>query len=208
MDDDDLRRGKPSCHKAFGEAVALLAGDALLNLAFGVMSDEGHRRPFLPERVLAAVNCLAGTAGLGGMIGGQAIDMAQEGQSTPPPLLERMYSLKTGALLGAAAGIGCILAGAAAAERQGAVEYAHHLGFAFQLTDDILDVTGDEALLGKPIGSDAANNKTTYVSLYGLAAARQAAVRSTAQAKEALDKLPGDTRFLKGLADMLAARQN
>jgi geranylgeranyl diphosphate synthase type II len=134
--------------------------------------------------------------------------MAQEGKATPRPLLERMYQGKTGALLGAAAGIGCILAGASAPERQAAVAYAHHLGFAFQLTDDILDVQGEEALLGKPVGSDAANGKTTWVSLYGLAAARREAERLTEEAKKDLDKLPGDTRFLKGLADVLIRRQS
>lgn len=208
MDDDDLRRGKPSCHKAFGEAQALLAGDALLSLAFEIMTEPQHSRFFPPERVLQAVNRLGRATGLGGMIGGQAIDLAQEGKDTPAELLERMHKLKTGALLAVAAEIGCILAGADREAGQAAVEYAAHVGFAFQIMDDILDITGDTALLGKPVGSDEANGKTTYVSLYGLDAARNEVEQLNAKAKKALDKLPGDTRFLKGLADLLVCRQS
>lgn len=208
MDDDDLRRGKPSCHKAFGEAQALLAGDALLDLAFEVMTDPCYSRPFPAARVLQVVHCLARATGLGGMIGGQAIDLAQEGQSTPSELLERMYKLKTGALLAIAAETGCILAGADREACRAAVEYADRLGFAFQIKDDILDITGDAALLGKPIGSDEANGKTTFVRLYGLAAAQREVDRLNTEAKKALDKLPGDTRFLRELADMLVCRQS
>ena len=207
MDDDDLRRGKPSCHIAYGEAIAILAGDALLTFAFEVMADSVNYHHFQGENILRAIRTLANSAGLFGMIGGQAVDIEQEGKNTPSALLDRMYAKKTGALLEAAATIGCELAGAGDEEMASAMDYASHIGFAYQILDDILDVAGDEAAIGKPVGSDAAKNKSTYVSHHGLEKAKQEAGRLNMHAKKALEKLPGDTGFFAGLADILADRQ-
>lgn len=207
MDDDDLRRGKPSCHIAYGEATALLAGDALLALAFEVMAAPRYSGAFPSERVLECIRCLAWATGCAGMIGGQAIDLAQEHKHTPPDLLERMYAKKTGALFTASAKIGCLLGGADEAATQAAVACMEALGLAFQIIDDILDVTGDQELLGKPVGSDADNDKTTYVRVYGVEAARKKIAQLNAAAKAALEDIDADTAFLTGLADLLAGRE-
>ena len=208
MDDDDTRRGKPSCHIAFGEATALLAGDALLTLAFEVMA-EAVREGVIPGGViLRAITILAAAAGLKGMIGGQAVDLEQEGKATPPGLIRRMYSEKTGALMGAAAQIGCLLAGAGEDEAEAALDFANQIGMAFQIVDDILDLSGDGAVLGKPVGSDREKEKSTFVSLHGAEEAGREIDRLNGQAKKALHVLPGDTGFLCGLTDMLAERQN
>ena len=209
MDDDDLRRGKPSCHIAFGEAVALLAGDGLLTLAFETMCDPAHADAFPAATVLEAVRQAAWAAGCSGMIGGQMIDLAGEGSAgTTAALLDRMYAKKTGALIVAAARLGCILGGASKQDLDAASDYARYLGLAFQIVDDLLDAAGDEAVLGKPVGSDAANGKSTYVRMYGEDAARREVDKLNLRARQALEKLEGDTRFLAGLADLLAARQH
>ena len=210
MDDDDLRRGKPSCHIAFGEATALLAGDALLSLAFQVMAEAGDAAgyaSFSPETVLRSISCLARATGPVGMIGGQALDLALEGGRATQAQLDRMYREKTGALICAAAQIGCLLAGAEDAATEAALHYADCLGFAFQIVDDILDVTGDAALLGKPVGSDQERGKSTYVGLLGLREAENRAMILHRQAKEALGALSGDTEFLRDLSDMLLHRR-
>ena len=207
MDDDDLRRGKPSCHVAYGEAIALLAGDALLTLAFEAMAGAGRADALSGEGVLRAIKCLANAAGVGGMIGGQAIDLEQEGKPTPPALLSRMYSAKTGMLIGAAAMVGCVLASAGEEEQSAAIDFAGCIGMAYQIVDDILDVTGDEALLGKPVGSDDDNKKSTFVGLFGLESAAREVMLLHGEAKKALGRLPGDTGFLAGLADILADRK-
>jgi geranylgeranyl diphosphate synthase type II len=208
MDDDDLRRGKPSCHRAFGEATALLAGDALLTLAFEIVADAGLLAALPAEAALRSARCLAHAAGMAGMVGGQAIDLASEGAAVTREQLDRMYRKKTGALIGAAAYIGCALAGAREAETAAALRYAGHIGMAFQIIDDILDVAGDEAVLGKAVGSDRGKDKSTYVSMYGLWEAKREAERLSGIAKESLGGLPGDTGFLRDLADMLTERQN
>ena len=208
MDDDDLRRGKPSCHIAYGEATALLAGDALLTLAFETMTDPRHAGAFAPGAVVKAVRCLAAAAGCAGMIGGQMIDLYQEGKPASEELLKRTYAKKTGALIAAAAQMGCVLAGARPEETEAAESYCEKIGLAFQIVDDLLDVTGDARVLGKPIGSDIENKKCTYVSIYGLDAARQKVDQLNQEAKASLQKLKGDTSFLASLADLLAGRQN
>ena len=205
MDDDDLRRGKPSCHIAYGEAIALLAGDGLLTYAFETAS-----RPILelpPQRQLRAVQELSKAAGTYGMIGGQVVDIEHEDTSIDRETLALLHKMKTGALIRAAARLGCIAAGASPEQEEAADRYAQNLGLAFQITDDILDAVGDEALLGNPVGSDADNHKTTYVTLLGLEGAKQEALRITEAAKSALLGLDWDCGFLCSLADSLAVRQ-
>lgn len=205
MDDDDLRRGKPSCHIAFGEATALLAGDGLLTYAFETAS---RPNPSLtPLQQLRAVQELAKAAGTYGMIGGQVVDIEHENAPMDGEILALLHRMKTGALIRAAARLGCIAAGASPEQEEAADQYAQQLGLAFQITDDILDAVGDEALLGKPIGSDQENNKTTYVTLYGLNGAKEEANRITEAAKSALLERDWDNGFLLALADSLAVRQ-
>lgn len=205
MDNDLLRRGKPSCHARFGEATALLAGDALLTLAFQTAAGSAD---LPPERAVKAIGLLAGCAGAGGMIGGQVLDL--EGESTPLglPAVELMYREKTGALLRAAAGIGTVLAGGDDAAFNAALCFANALGIAFQIQDDLLDLKGSEASLGKPIGSDEKNHKNTYVSLCGAGPAEQAAMHYTVAAKNALNRFGPAAETLLQLADWLTKRQN
>lgn len=201
MDDDDMRRGKPSCHAAFGEAQALLAGDALLNFAYEVICG-GEEVP--AETKLALISELSKATGVNGMIGGQVIDTTFEGKMTESELLN-MYSMKTGALLKCACKMGCIAAGSGKEKISAAELYAEKLGLAFQIIDDILDVTGDEKLLGKPIGSDSDNGKTTYVTINGVENSRMMAGVLTDEALKALDAFE-DTQFLKELTLFLLKR--
>lgn len=201
MDDDDMRRGKPSCHKAYGEAQALLAGDALLNLAYEMIAEgEG----LSAETKIAVISELSRCAGINGMIGGQVIDTSYGSEMTAE-LLTEMYGMKTGALLKAACKIGCIAANADGTKLKAAEKYAERLGLAFQIKDDILDVSGDEKLLGKPIGSDKESGKTTYVSLFGLEESRKTAERLTSEALSELDNFR-DNGFLRELTMFLLVR--
>ncbi len=205
MDNDDMRRGRPSCHKAFGEANALLAGDALLTAAFSAASSaEG----IPPENVVKGISVLAETAGINGMIGGQVADLALENEPSlaDEKTLADMYLKKTGCLLKAASVIGCVLAGADAETVKNASEYADNLGLAFQIIDDILDVSADQTVLGKPTGSDAKNGKTTFVTLQGLEGARRTAAMYTGKAKTALSLIGGDKTVLIELTDYLLVR--
>lgn len=201
MDDDDMRRGKPSCHVAFGEPTALLAGDALLNLAYETVCGGS----LSAEIKIALIAELAKATGVNGMIGGQVIDTAFEGKMTESMLLD-MYSMKTGALLKAACRMGCIAAGAADEKIAAAGLYAEKLGLAFQIIDDILDVTGDEKLLGKPVGSDSGNEKETFVSLNGIENSRKTAQTLTDEALNAL-KAFENTEFLNELTLFLLKRE-
>lgn len=203
MDNDDYRRGKPSCHKAYGEATALLAGDALENLAFGIIADA-----VIPDSVkVRLVQTLAKAVGVNGMIGGQVIDTEYEGKNIPEEMLLRMYSMKTSALLKAACLMGCICAEADEEKMTAAIKYAENLGLAFQIIDDILDITGNEQQLGKPIGSDAANGKITYASLNGLEKSNSYAAKLTENALESLSAFE-NTEFLKELTLYLLKRSN
>lgn len=207
MDDDDFRRGKPSCHKQFSEAAAVLAGDGLLTHAFITALQGGTCAGVPSGRALEAAAVLAQAAGIDGMLGGQIIDLAIEGKEVEAALHQRMCSLKTGALIRAACRMGCVLGGAEEEDQKIAEEYAEKIGLSFQIIDDILDCTGQEELLGKPTGSDAGQHKTTYVSLYGLQAARNMSEKLSAQALECLEKLPLPDRFLFELTGMLLNRQ-
>lgn len=203
MDNDDMRRGKPSCHKAFGEDTALLAGDALLTYAFEVAS---KTKGASKDNVIKAIGVLAKNAGYAGMIGGQVIDLAIENTPCDIETIKEMYLLKTGELLCAAAEIGCILAGADGEKISAARRYAQNVGLAFQIIDDILDNIGDEKLLGKPVGSDQKNNKTTFVSKYGIEECRNIAARLTETAKEALNTFEGDKTNIVALTNYLLER--
>ena len=205
MDDDDFRRGKPSCHIAFGEEYALLAGDALLTLAFETAAEA----PLPAERVVSAVSALSKAAGWAGMVGGQVLDLLNEGREDVTLTdLEETDKLKTGELIRVSCELGCIAAGAGKKERNAARAYAAGIGLAFQIIDDILDVTGDESALGKPIGSDESNDKQTYVSLLGIDKSKETAQRLTQSAISALDAIDADTSALEAFADSLIKRES
>jgi geranylgeranyl pyrophosphate synthase len=201
MDNDDLRRGKPSCHKRFSEATALLAGDALLTHAFEIIGNSN----LSSSKKSMATTLLAQNAGVGGMLGGQVIDLIiEDGDPTIKELLT-VYKMKTGALISAACLLGCICAGASEKQMIAASKFAYSLGIAFQIQDDILDIVGDENKLGKPIGSDAENNKTTYATIKGIDKAKEDVERLTNSAITQLNSFE-DTEFLKTLALSLINR--
>ena len=203
MDDDDMRRGKPSNHIVYGEANALLAGDALLTLAFETIA-----KAQLPaENIVKALKILANCAGVDGMIGGQAIDLKNEGVSADVATLKVMDDLKTGKLIEAACVLGCLAADATEAQINAAKEYAQNLGLAFQIKDDILDVTSDSEKLGKPAGSDVDKNKSTYVSLLGLEQSERLVIELTQKAKNSLVIFGQKSCFLSDLAEKMSVRE-
>lgn len=203
MDNDDFRRGKPSCHIAFGYEYALLAGDALLTLAFETAL--GADLPL--DRVVMATKELAKAAGWNGMVGGQVIDLQNEGKKVSVEEIERMDALKTGELIRVACVMGCMAAGKTEMIPF-AEEYAKCIGLSFQIVDDILDVTSDTAVLGKPVGSDNDNDKCTYVSLLGIDESRKIVSDLTVKAKKALEGFDGDTAYLADFAEKLENRKN
>lgn len=201
MDDDELRRGRPTNHMVYGEATAILAGDALLTAAFQNLTQAA----LPPQQVVEAVSCLSLAAGPDGMVGGQALDMAGEGRCLNQGELEQLQSLKTGALIAAAAELGCIAAGGGPEKREAVRQYAQCLGRAFQIQDDILDVTSTDEELGKPTGSDRENEKSTFVSVLGLDRSRELVQELTDQAVSALSGFSSPD-FLVWLANTLAQR--
>jgi geranylgeranyl diphosphate synthase type II len=199
MDDDDLRRGKPTCHVAFGEDVAILAGDGLFAEALRLaLSDQQGD----PANVLAAVSEIVGAAGVRGMVGGQYLDVAAEAGTE----LRHLHELKTGALIAASVGSILALEGVNGPATMPFRRFAAELGVVFQIVDDILDVTGDEAEIGKPRGSDERHGKATYVSVHGLERARELAQESHARAREALSEADGETLRLGQIADYILTR--
>ena len=207
MDNDDMRRGMPSCHIKFGEEYALLAGDGLLTAAFGVIADSDIAAE-KPEVAIKVISALSRLSGVCGMIGGQEIDLTYENKSAPLSVLEVLDSLKTGALIRCAAYLGVISACNDENYLNAADIYAKNIGHAFQIVDDILDVIGDEKALGKPIGSDAQSGKSTYVSLLGLEKSREYAEKLTDDAVAALNVFGDESEFLKELAYSLIKRNN
>ena len=204
MDDDDMRRGMPSCHIKYGEEYALLAGDGLLTRAFGTLTES----KVSPENIVKAVALLSELAGVNGMIGGQVVDLKNEDKPCAIEVLETMDSLKTGALIKCAALFGVLAAGGTEEQYNAAGEYSSNLGHAFQIVDDILDVTGDEEQLGKPVGSDKESGKSTYVSVLGLEKSKQYAEEITYKAVKSLDLFGDEAKFLKELAISLINRKN
>ena len=201
MDNDDLRRGKPTNHKVFGEAMAILAGDALLTKAFETVAS---CEDIDSKLVIRAISVLSVSAGDNGMIGGQVVDI--ESRNEDEELLKYLHSLKTGALIKASGVIGAILAGATGEEIAAVESFCGNLGLAFQIQDDILDVVGTEAELGKPIGSDAENEKSTYVTLFGVEKAEKMAEEYTNKAIESLSIFE-DSSELCDLAKKLMGRK-
>ena len=204
MDNDDYRRGKLTNHKVFGEATAILAGDALLTLAFEVVL---RQKDVAPEILLAVLQEISSAAGMAGMVGGQAIDLRSEGVRIDLATLKQMHLGKTGALFKAAIRSGALLAQAPAEKLDALTHYAEAFGLAFQITDDILDVTGNAAVLGKPTGSDEKNHKSTYVSLTSLNEAERLAAEAVDDALNALKIFGSEADFLRELVQYLVARQ-
>lgn len=207
MDDDDLRRGMPSCHIKFGEEYALLAGDGLLTRAFGVIANSSVAKNN-PLIAVNAVSALSYLAGCNGMIGGQVIDLKNEDKEVTVETLEILDRLKTGALIRCSAVLGCLCAQADENQTDACIRYAEKIGHAFQVIDDILDVTGDVKELGKPIGSDVCNKKSTYVTLLGLEKSEKLADSLTNEAISSIEYFGDDANFLKELAIQLIKRSN
>ena len=207
MDDDELRRGRPTNHIAFGEAVATLAGDALLNRAFETMLSACGTGAVSTERAVAAMTALAVASGAYGMIGGQIVDMEGEERPLSAQELTGMHRMKTGALIRAACEMGVYLGGGDARMLAAAQAYADALGRAFQMQDDILNVTGNAETMGKDVQNDAKSGKSTFVSLYGLDACREEVDALTRAAIDAVTPLP-EHAFLTALAEQLAARDH
>ncbi len=204
MDNDQLRRGKPTLHVVYGEAHAILAGDALLTLAFEWLAETAAPAPYPPNQLSME---LAQAAGSRGVIAGQAADIAAERLPPDAALLDFIHQHKTGDLIRAAARMGAIAAGADAAALAAVTAYGNQIGLAFQIVDDILNATADAVQLGKAGGSDAQRGKMTWVSVHGLDAARQTAMQLADAARQSLDKLPGDTAPLRELARMMIERK-
>ena len=208
MDDDALRRGKPTVHVAYDDATALLVGDALQAQAFAVLAGAGAAAALPPARHVAMLALLADAAGAAGMCGGQAIDLDSVGLSLTLEQLEQMHQLKTGALLRAAVLLGALCGQALSAPHTAALHaYARAIGLAFQVVDDVLDATADSATLGKTAGKDAAANKPTYVSILGLPASRQLALRLRDEAHAALAPFGAQAQRLRELADLIVQRK-
>ncbi|MCK7459507.1 polyprenyl synthetase family protein [Idiomarina aminovorans] len=208
MDNDDLRRGQPTCHIAYDEATAILAGDALQTLAFEILTETGMQQ--LPaERQLQLVSVLAKASGARGMCAGQAIDLQATGKVVTESALQQMHLSKTGALITAAASLG-VLCGNSDAQQwlQKFEQFSQYLGLAFQVQDDILDVTGNTEALGKPQGSDTASEKSTYVRLLGIEGAQQRLQNLHDKALQSLNDIPYNTDILKQFSDLLLKRDH
>ena len=207
MDDDDLRRGKPTCHKAYDEATAILTGDALLTLAFDVLSQNTNANTNTKaESQLEMIRILAKASGAAGMVGGQAIDFFAMGQTLTLDELKHMHAHKTGALINASVLMGACAANADLAQTQALSNYADCIGLSFQIRDDILDVEGDTAVIGKSQGSDEALNKPTYPALLGLDGAKQAALDLHDKALTTLEKFDEKADTLRNLSSYIVNR--
>jgi geranylgeranyl diphosphate synthase type II len=212
MDDDDLRRGRPTNHRVFGEGIAILAGDALLTRAFELLAQNAQVPGVKAPWVISAVELLARSAGFLGMVGGQAVDLDMAGRADGSrrknkKILNTIHSHKTGALFQASLGVGALLVGASASQRRVLDLYGRHLGLAFQIADDILDLVGNKTLLGKR-GSDRDNHKLTYPSIYGLDVSREKAKRAVHDAEAALTPFGSRGQILRELANFVIERNS
>lgn len=206
MDNDDLRRGKPTNHKVYGEGLAVLAGDSLLTYAFETAARGMNEFDVTAQQAVEAIGILAHEAGYYGMIGGQVLDLAAEHQTLTYEELVNLQDKKTGGLIRAAAEMGCVLGYATEEQREAAKTYANRLGLAFQIQDDILDIEGDEAVFGKPIGSDEKSGKSTFPGLMGVETCRKMVQDLTDEAVCAVKTLP-ESDFLVQLAESLVGRK-
>lgn len=203
MDDDDYRRGKLTNHKVYGEAVAVLAGDALLTLAFKLLTEN---KSSCPDNVLRVINEIAEGAGTFGLVGGQVVDTCSVSDSADEATLEYIHRHKTGALYRVSIRAGAILAGASEEQLACLTEYAEQLGLAFQIVDDILDIEGDEKKTGKPVGSDIKNKKLTYPALFGLEKSKGKARLAAEKAREALKPFGKEADFLRAMVQFVIER--
>jgi len=206
MDDDDFRRGRPTCHKVFGEAMAILAGDALLTEAFVLLSSPDTARCLPHGALRRIIHIVARNAGSFGMVGGQAVDIESEGREVDTAILEYIHTHKTGALILASIKAGALAGGADEAAYGCLTRYGEAVGLAFQVADDILDVVGDEKVLGKKVGVDEVRGKATYPALFGLAEAQKRAVELRDLALAALDPLPATAEPLRQIARFIVDR--
>jgi geranylgeranyl diphosphate synthase, type II len=207
MDDDDLRRGKPTNHKVFGEAMAILAGDALLTYSFQIISESNSAIVSIDKK-LKLISELAKASGAEGMVGGQVADMEAEDKRLNLEDLEYIHIHKTGKLLAFSVIAGAILSDADVIQKEHLAQFAHHLGLAFQIQDDILDLEGNQDILGKPVGSDMENNKSTYPALLTMAGARKALKNHTEKAKKHLLESGLNTQILEEITDLIASRNH
>ncbi|WP_079509687.1 polyprenyl synthetase family protein [Mesobacillus jeotgali] len=207
MDDDDLRRGKPTNHKVFGEATAILAGDALLTLSFNMLAEMSEESASATVK-LALIKGLSSAAGALGMVGGQIADMEGEHKELTLEQLEYIHIHKTGKLLEYSIIAGAEIAGATPVQKEILTKFAYHIGLAFQIRDDILDLEGTEELIGKPVGSDTANEKSTYPALLGLEGAKQALEEHLLNAKEALSSTGLQVEILSQITDLIGLRNH
>ncbi|WP_416149562.1 polyprenyl synthetase family protein [Salipaludibacillus sp. HK11] len=205
MDDDDLRRGKPTNHKVFGEALAILAGDGLLTHSFQLITSLDYLTAEVKVRLIEKI---AEAAGPMGMVAGQVEDMEGEDEDLDVDQLQHIHHRKTGDLLSVALECGAILSSATEEEMSELKSFGKHIGIAFQIKDDLLDVEGDEKQLGKPVGSDESNNKTTYPKVLGMDQAREKLIYHIKSAKDHLNNVDKDTRLLLELADYIGSRSN
>ncbi len=208
MDDDDLRRGRPTCHKVFGDTVSLLAGDALLSASFEMLVRRSLESGVPAEAVAGLVESMARASGSLGVVGGQVADMEAEGRDVSLEQLKSIHARKTGELFRYSITAGGVMCGAARDELEKLDECAYHFGQLFQITDDILDVRGDESKLGKPIGSDEKNAKATYPSIMGIERSMEAAEEAARRAVEALEGLRGDVSVMRDLIAYVLTRES
>ncbi len=208
MDDDDFRRGKPTCHKVYGEAIAILAGDGLLNMAFEVLSDPGRTKEIPANRMIAIIKEIATASGVLGMVGGQVVDIQSEGVEIDFPTLEYIHTHKTGALIRSSVRVGALYAKAGKREFSALTRYGEMAGLAFQIADDILDITGKQEDIGKDVGSDLKKGKKTFPGFYGLEESRRRAHEVVDHALLALKDFDRKADPLRELAKYIITRVN
>lgn len=208
MDNDDFRRGRPTCHKVYGDAMAILAGDGLLNMAFEVLSDPKRLKAVPAKRMMAITREIALASGVFGMVGGQVVDMESEGKDVDFPTLEYIHTHKTGALIRASVRVGAVYAGANEKKLKALTRYGEFIGLAFQIADDILDIVGKQEEIGKDVGSDLKKGKKTFPSFYGLEESRRRASEVVARALLSLKGFDAKADPLRELAKYIINRVN
>lgn len=208
MDDDDYRRGRLTNHKVYGEAVAVLAGDALLTLAFKLMTEPGTNGNLRSEAVIKAIREISDAAGLAGMVGGQVVDILSEGAAPDKETVNTIHQKKTGALIRACTAVGGLLAGGSEKETEALKSYGEKIGLAFQIIDDILDIEGEKEALGKDTGKDQEKNKMTYPAVYGLDESKQKAEDLIEESIASLEIFGEKASFLRGIASFILKRKS